>query len=59
MLGGIGGAAAFLDSDDHFLGDLGEGSGALGVLGPLGLLDVMPFGMSGHIFSFLPLFFCA
>ena len=51
-VGGIGGAA-FLDGHDHFLCDLGKDGGALGVLRTFGLLNVMPFGMSGHEFSSL------
>ena len=49
VVGGIGRAAALLYGHDHFLRDLGEGGGTLGVLCALGFLNVMPFGMSGHI----------
>ena len=41
-------AAALLDGDDDLLGDLGERRAALGVCRALGLLDIVPFGMSGH-----------
>ena len=41
-------AAALLDGDDDLLGDLGERRAALGVRRALGLLDIVPFGMSGH-----------
>ena len=41
-------AAALLHRHDHLAGDLGEDLGALGVGSALGLLDIMPFGMSGH-----------
>ena len=53
VVGGIG-RAAFLHSHDELLGDLGKGGSALGVLCALGLLYVMPFRMSGHKSSFLP-----
>jgi len=39
-------AAALLDSHDHFSGYLGEGLRALGVSRSLGLLYVVPLGMS-------------
>ena len=39
---------AFLDGDDHLLGDLRKRGGAFGVLRALRLLNVMPLGMSGH-----------
>ena len=45
---GSGVAAAFLNGNDHFTGDLGERLCALGVLGAFGFLYVMPLGMSGH-----------
>ena len=45
---GVAGAAALFHGHDDLLGDLGEGDGALGVGRALGLLDIMPFGMSGH-----------
>ena len=45
---GVAGAAALFHGHDDLLGDLGEGGGALGVGRALGLLDIMPFGMSGH-----------
>ena len=40
-------AAALLDGDDDLLGDLGERRAALGVRRALGLLDIVPFGLSG------------
>ena len=46
-------AAAGLDRHDHLTGDLGKNLGALGVSRPLGLLYVVPLGMSGH--EYLPL----
>ena len=52
VVGGIG-AAALLHRNDQLLGDLGEGSRALGILCALGFLNVMPFGMSGHCISTL------
>jgi hypothetical protein len=42
-------AAAHLGGDGDFLGDLGEGRAALFVLATLAVLDVGPFGMSGHV----------
>ena len=54
----IGHAAALFDRDDHFLGNLGKRSCAFGVLCALGLLNVMPLGMSGHGVFFLPLKIC-
>ena len=50
----VGDAAALLDRDDHFLGNLRKRGGALGVLRALRFLDVMPLGMSGHRYSSLP-----
>ena len=41
-------AAAFLNGNDHFAGDLGERLCALGILRALGFLYIMPLGMSGH-----------
>ena len=41
-------AAAFLHGDDDLLGDLGKCGGTLGVGSALGLLNIMPFRMSGH-----------
>ena len=52
VVGRIGDTAALLDSHDQLLGDFGEGGSTLGVLCALGLLDVMPFGMSGHMKNF-------
>ena len=48
VVGRVGDTAAFLDSDDQFLCDLGEGGSSHSVLRALGFLNVMPFGMSGH-----------
>jgi len=42
-------AAAGLDRHDHLTGDLGKDLGPLGVRRALGLLDIVPLGMSGHI----------
>ena len=48
VIRGVGDAAAFLDGNDHFLGNFREGRRALGVLRALRFLNVMPLGMSGH-----------
>ena len=48
VVGRVAGAAAFLDGNNDLLGDLGECGGTLGVSSALGLLNVMPFRMSGH-----------
>ena len=47
VIGGVA-AAAGLDGHDHLAGDLGENLRALGVGRALGLLYVMPLGMSRH-----------
>ena len=46
VVGGIAAAAALLHRHNDLLGDFGEGRGALGVRRTLGLLNIMPFGMS-------------
>ena len=46
-------AAAFLDRDDHFTGNLGESLCTLRVSRAFRLLYVVPFGMSGHKNSLL------
>ena len=46
-------AAALLDRDDHLARDLGKGLSTLGVGSALGLLYVVPLGMSGHCLSLL------
>jgi len=48
VVGGVA-AAAGLDRHDHLTGDLGKDLGPLGVRRALGLLDIVPLGMSGHI----------
>ena len=53
VIGGVCHAAAFFDGNDHFLRNLGKGSGTLGVLCALRFLNVMPLGMSGHVVSSL------
>ena len=47
VVGGIT-AAPGLDCYDHFTGNLGKNLGALGVGRTLGLLYIVPLGMSGH-----------
>ena len=45
-------AAAHLGGDGNLFGDLGKGGAALFILATLAVLDVGPFGMSGHaVFS--------
>ncbi len=46
-------AAAHLGGHGDFLGNLGEGSAALFVLTTLAVLDIGPFGMSGHAGSLM------
>ena len=53
VIGRVCHAAAFFDGNDHFLRNLGKGSGTLGVLCALRFLNVMPLGMSGHVVSSL------
>ena len=48
VVGGIAGAAALLHSHNDFLGNFGKCGRALGIGSALGLLNIMPFRMSGH-----------
>ena len=41
-------AAAGLHRHDHLFGDFSKSGGTLSILSALGLLNVMPFGMSRH-----------
>ena len=53
VVGRIGDTAAFLNSHDQFLCDLGKSGSTLSVLCALCFLNIMPFGMSGHRLSSL------
>ena len=46
VVGGIAGAAALLHSHNDFLGNFGKCGRALGIGSALGLLNIVPLGMS-------------